>query len=393
MPDPSPGRRTASPTQLIASGQVNSRSISLQRAAAVLESTHNRIRNRLSELDLTLAPPPIPATNTDAIGPSHTAIVLSNTRDSGTNSDSDARLDVPPTAMERLELYEAFVRRQETSRNGPTGVVFISAARNNSPPPLHSNVDRPSTSHPLGASRSWLESMSGRRRELESNDPSTFLGRRVAAREALSHFPDADPPALYGQDVLIGLLNSRAASPNLSTQPASSSTFEGPPPLRPAESASRRIPSYPRPALIPALVPRPLSSVSVRVTTHAPEVDFDGIPELAEPQTNDNEGSNLAPFIGHHEWRGNEMSRINDVDGVEPVYRMGDTNFLVQTLARSGAMVSRAPERPFTPPDYIRPVQSLRGPINQQFPPQGAFGSTNAAIQTMTQRRGWSTCC
>jgi len=184
---------------------------SLRQASSALELAYHRIRQlRHSLLELADSMPPsdlqseIP--NPTSIGPAHEAILLSG-QSTGDQDDRPVldiarfRSSLPPSVMERLENFESeYLPDQPNDRlpepSAPPPAPSGSTTRP-LPPSRSSLFDinsptvlpRNSIIHPR---RSLLELQLSRHRDVNPDDPSTALGRRVAAREA-GEFP-ADSP-------------------------------------------------------------------------------------------------------------------------------------------------------------------------------------------------------
>ncbi|KAK7064674.1 hypothetical protein R3P38DRAFT_54592 [Favolaschia claudopus] len=175
---------------------------SLRAASAALQAAYRRIRQvRRNLVELTDPLPPSPDSLTGDIGPNHSALLLTTSpMEDGTDFD-DATID-----FQRIRANLAAVDRQSQEyldRYAPPNFWT------DHQPPLNPDIPRPRRhvqlpSPPSPAElppqpavrRSMLESQFARRREFyNSDDPSTFLGRRVAAREAAGSSRVADTPS------------------------------------------------------------------------------------------------------------------------------------------------------------------------------------------------------
>jgi hypothetical protein len=190
---------------------------SLRLASTALEAAYRRIRElRHSLLELADSMPPpdsqpaIP--NPSNIAPAHEAILLAGT--TGVDEQPEplvldmARLrsSLPPPVMERLEQFETeFLGEQQTDRSSAEPPVLPPAPSGSTTrqlPPSRSslfNLNSPTVQHrnSLLPRRSLLESqLSRRNRDVNPDDPSTALGRRVAAREAGDISADVSIPHL-----------------------------------------------------------------------------------------------------------------------------------------------------------------------------------------------------
>ena len=167
----------------------------LRQASAALEAAYRRItllRQSLLDLtDSTLSTDSQTGTsNTMNVGPAHEAILFSappTDDQEGSLARDMARLrsSLPSSVMDRLEQFEAEFRGDNTSSRdivlppAPSGMTVRQL------PPLRSTtISLNSPTIPIGVSfppsrRSLLES-----HRRDADDPSTALGRRVAAREA-----------------------------------------------------------------------------------------------------------------------------------------------------------------------------------------------------------------
>ncbi|KAJ7480160.1 hypothetical protein B0H11DRAFT_2280823 [Mycena galericulata] len=166
---------------------------SLRAASAALQAAYRRIRQvRRSLVELTepLPPPSSPHT----IGPGHSALLLTASP-IDESSDNDETLD-----FQTLSSNLAAMDRQSQE--------YLDRFHHHQPPPTVPELPRPrrqvqlpspSSSaepfhHPALPRRSMLESQINRRREmLNPDDSATFLGRRVAAREAAGSSRSVEP--------------------------------------------------------------------------------------------------------------------------------------------------------------------------------------------------------
>jgi len=188
---------------------------SLRLASTALEAAYRRIRElRHSLLELADSMPPpesqsaIP--NPSNIAPAHEAILLSGTTSADEQADSlvldmaRLRSSLPSSVMERLEQFESeFLGDQQTDRSSEPPVLppAPSGSTTRQLPPSRSSLfslNSPTVQHrnSLLPRRSLLESQLSRRRDVNPDDPSTALGRRVAAREAGDVSIDASIPHL-----------------------------------------------------------------------------------------------------------------------------------------------------------------------------------------------------
>ncbi|KAF8213644.1 hypothetical protein K438DRAFT_1804372 [Mycena galopus ATCC 62051] len=164
---------------------------SLRAASAALQAAYRRIRQvRRSLVELTEPLPPSPESLFDDIGPSHSALLLTASPEA---SDNDEAID-----LRRIRANLAAVDRQSQQyldRYAPGSWTDHQA----------SNVELPRPRrHQPAIRRSMLESQLARRRELyNSDDPATFLGRRVAAREAAGPSRAADSPQHQPSDPIL----------------------------------------------------------------------------------------------------------------------------------------------------------------------------------------------
>ncbi|KAJ7630484.1 hypothetical protein FB45DRAFT_915649, partial [Roridomyces roridus] len=162
----------------------------LRVASSVLQAAYRRIRQvrrSLIELDSRSSDP-------SNIGPEHSALLLTASPVDEFSSDTDDPMDLQAlrsnlAAMDRQsqEYLDRFAPGSgNDDHNQPPGFPR---------PRRQIHLPSPSSSEsPLPPRRSMLESHLARRREiLDSDDSATFLGRRVAAREAAAAGPSSRP--------------------------------------------------------------------------------------------------------------------------------------------------------------------------------------------------------
>lgn len=188
-------------------------------AIAVRESLQRleRLRDNIAELsdELSSQDSNIPSVGLD-LGPSHAAIVLLDAM-VDTNADPDTIPEMPrrrspisTRILERLLEYEASLRPQliygmedyspsssstRVSQQPPTDSISPVAERTRSnilPRPVSTTRPPPYPDLFIPSRRSLLESPSLRRRDIDADDSSTLLGRRVAARAAAGRMNSAD---------------------------------------------------------------------------------------------------------------------------------------------------------------------------------------------------------
>lgn len=196
---------------------------SLNEASAAVSDALRRLqhlRNTINEMSTSM-PPNERQTSVPnpSVGPSHSAILLSDS--TADNSDSEVvsdmqrlRSTIPSRIMERLEEYEASTRLhlanlgstpstarripsfQRTSIHPNTASILPALASFPPTPPANRAPPLPDLVFP--PRRSWLEASLSRRRDAGTDDGSTALGRRVAARAAVSTTDplDSDLPQL-----------------------------------------------------------------------------------------------------------------------------------------------------------------------------------------------------
>ena len=199
--DPNPGRDATTQRD------DESHHANFRQATAVLEAAHRRITAlRQSLIDLTDS---IPALNSPAapsnaaaasdIRPPHDAILLTGSSSENQESSLDmsrVRASLPPLVMDRLQQFEAEHLGEAQPNATPVENLTLPPApsgttiRQLPPPPPHprgasTSLNPPILPPPNPSSavppRSWLDTQLYRR---DPDDPSTALGRRVAARES-----------------------------------------------------------------------------------------------------------------------------------------------------------------------------------------------------------------
>lgn len=176
----------------------------LHQASAALEAAYRRIRQaRRNLLELTeRSPPQDPQTRTgepNDFNPGYEAITLTGEQDYDTDEEELAMLreNAPQDTQARLRRYETILALefQDTDRSVahdtmPSNTIGSFPLTPSHPRTTHlpsfSSHLPPGHFHPR---RSQLEGQLARRRELLHNDPTTTIGRRVAAREAGSAIP------------------------------------------------------------------------------------------------------------------------------------------------------------------------------------------------------------
>ena len=159
----------------------------LHQASAALEDAYRRIRRaRRNLLELTET-----RALHDEFNPGYEAITLTGDQDLDTNSYGaveEDELEMPDTEG-LLRRFDPALDFQYTDRSMSYDTLSSDSAGPSSLAPSHpptTQLPTPGTyTHPgLHPRRSQLESQLTRRRELLHNDPTTTIGRRVAAREA-----------------------------------------------------------------------------------------------------------------------------------------------------------------------------------------------------------------
>ena len=215
--------------------------VNLRSASVALESVSTQIRNiRQSFLEIARNH------NAHGIGPSHSAIILSNPRERAEQPELEMEMDrlrsnLPPSVMTHLEHFESNFRpRRELSSDSSGSSPFYPDTETSPPQLSHSSDGQPSAAamftlpalNSFQAAgtispprRRWLEYPFRRRRELDSDDPSTFLGRRVAAREAGGHPNSTDPPLHHFEHTLVR--SSELQGPAAQFLAAFSGSFRG----------------------------------------------------------------------------------------------------------------------------------------------------------------------
>ncbi|KAF7367331.1 hypothetical protein MSAN_00795400 [Mycena sanguinolenta] len=204
----------------------------LRAASAALQAAYRRIRQvRRSLVELTEPLPPSPDSLLDGIGPSHSALLLTASPVEEASDNDDAidfrriRANLAAVDRQSQEYLDRFAAPGSWSDHQPSNNIELPRPRR------HVQLPSPSSSvEPLqqpAIRRSMLESQLARRRELyNSDDPSTFLGRRVAAREAAgpsraaeaSQSSSADP-ILRATEIEHELLHFRATAQQRRTDP------------------------------------------------------------------------------------------------------------------------------------------------------------------------------
>ncbi|KAJ7456493.1 hypothetical protein FB451DRAFT_1276155 [Mycena latifolia] len=213
---------------------------SLRAASAALQAAYRRIRQvRRSLVELTEPLPP--SSDPDAqylngsIGPGHSALLLS-TSPIDESSDTDDAIDFQSlrsnlAAMDRQtqDYLDRFAPSSWSDHHQPHSHPSIPEL-----PRQRRQVQLPSPSfsaEPLQQNtvprRSMLETQLARRRELlNSDDPATFIGRRVAAREAAGPSrlveqpsPPQTDPVLRAVEMERELIHLRALSQQRRTDP------------------------------------------------------------------------------------------------------------------------------------------------------------------------------
>ncbi|KAJ7837193.1 hypothetical protein B0H14DRAFT_1103779 [Mycena olivaceomarginata] len=182
---PSPVSAAASPNLEGAEQPRPDTQHSLRVASAALQAAYRRIRQvRRSLVELAEPLPLSPDSLTGDIGPAHAGLVLTSSPVEE-SSDNDEAID-----FQRIQANLAAIDRQTQEyldRFAPGSWGEQQAPSNGDLPTSRRHMQLPSAEQqPQPAiRRSMLESQLARRRELYSPDDSaTFLGRRVAAREA-----------------------------------------------------------------------------------------------------------------------------------------------------------------------------------------------------------------
>ncbi|KAJ7293822.1 hypothetical protein C8J57DRAFT_38562 [Mycena rebaudengoi] len=204
---PSPASTTASPnieetTSLPVPQErhADSQQHSLRAASAALQAAYRRIRQvRRSLVELT---EPLPSLDSDAagqylnvnIGPDHSALLLTASPVDESSDTDDAFELQGLRAAAHLEYIDRFAALDRSWSDQHSTAPEPPRARRHVQLPSPTSSAEPSH-QPLPPRRSLLESQLARRREtLNPDDPSTYLGRRVAAREAAGPSRSMDPP-------------------------------------------------------------------------------------------------------------------------------------------------------------------------------------------------------
>jgi hypothetical protein len=186
---------------------------SLLQASAALEIAYQRmqeLRQSIRHLADVMPPPfDLPAnSNVSNVGPPHEAILLSgqSIEEQGDSLNLDmARLrsSISPLALEGLERFESEHDGLSAIDQPSDQLIPPPAPSGGSTrqlPPSRSLTQGPSMAphrNPvISPRRSLLESQLSRRRDVNPDDPSTALGRRVAAREAGEVIDPVIPPQL-----------------------------------------------------------------------------------------------------------------------------------------------------------------------------------------------------
>ncbi|KAJ7124833.1 hypothetical protein C8R43DRAFT_36560 [Mycena crocata] len=199
--------------QAPAQGRPDNAQYELRTASAALQDAFRRIRQvRRSLVELT---DPSFSSDLDAqylngsnIGPGHSALLLSSSRgdESSDTDDIDFRTlrsnlaAVDRQTQEYLDRFSPSWSDHQPHPGNPVNPPEFPRPRRQAqlPSPSPSVLTEP-LPQPLIPRRSMLESQLSRRRELlNSDDPTTFIGRRVAAREAAgpSRTAESSPPQL-----------------------------------------------------------------------------------------------------------------------------------------------------------------------------------------------------
>lgn len=186
----------------------------LFRAELGLTDTLHRLqhlRSSLAELSERLPQDLHIQSSSQDIGPTHSAIVLSDANaDDNTVPDMERlRSTIPSAIMQRLEEYEAVSgHRSERAGGGSSDTSHTPTSRQlsnlssipSSPTQSSASRTRPTYRAPpfpdlvIPARRSWLEASLSRHRDTNSDDGSTILGRRVAARIAAGGGSSSESP-------------------------------------------------------------------------------------------------------------------------------------------------------------------------------------------------------
>ncbi|KAJ7655297.1 hypothetical protein DFH06DRAFT_1202163 [Mycena polygramma] len=200
---------------------------SMRAASAALQAAYRRIRQvRRNLIELGDMPLPSPDSPTSDIGPNHSALVLTSSPVEE-SSDTDEAIDFQTMRAnlaiadrQTQEYLDRFAPGSWSDHQQPSYVDPPRPRRQVQLPSPSSSAEplqHPTVPLPLPR-RSMLESQLARRRELySSDDPSTFIGRRVAAREAagpsrsVDHSPQPrTDPALRAAEMERELIHLRA---------------------------------------------------------------------------------------------------------------------------------------------------------------------------------------
>jgi hypothetical protein len=189
----------------------------LFRASLALETAYVRIRNfrqSLRQLD--------PAHDAQGVSaPNSLADIISSTSPGLPDTElaeemARLRASLPPAVLARLEQFEN-TNRQETPRDSPhatpsDSVVQSTPSESRQSPDEHLTTATAYTYLTIPHSptpglrwpprRPWLGSGQGGRRDIDTSDASTSLGRRVAAREAGAVSESTDPALSHLEELL-----------------------------------------------------------------------------------------------------------------------------------------------------------------------------------------------
>ncbi|KAJ6626925.1 hypothetical protein B0H10DRAFT_1997236 [Mycena sp. CBHHK59/15] len=190
---------------------------SLRAASAALQAAYRRIRQvRRSLVELT---EPLPSLDSDAqnggIGPGHSALLLTASPIEE-SSDTDDAIDLR-ALRSHLAAADGHTQYEYLDRFASTGDPWgdyqspLTPPTAPDPPRPRRQVQLPSPAfsveslnQPIIPRRSMLESQLARRREaVNPDDPATFIGRRVAAREAAGPSRPVDHPRLSHMDPVL----------------------------------------------------------------------------------------------------------------------------------------------------------------------------------------------
>ncbi|KAJ6569656.1 hypothetical protein B0H19DRAFT_1136492 [Mycena capillaripes] len=203
-------------------GQGRSDQHTLRSASVALQAAYRRIRQVVS----------LPDSFPGDIGPSHSALMLTASPVEESSDNDDAldframRANLAAVDRQTQEYVDRFAPGSWGDHQQPSSNIDPPRPRRQVQLPSPSSSAEPlqQSTHPR---RSMLESQLARRRELyNSDDPSTFLGRRVAAREAagLSRAVDTPPqppmdPILRAVEMEREVLHLRALAQQRRTDP------------------------------------------------------------------------------------------------------------------------------------------------------------------------------